>query len=895
MLLPPGTRLGSYEIHSALGAGGMGEVYRARDTKLGRDVALKVLPDLFTRDPERLARFQREAQVLAALNHPHIGSIYGLEEANGQQILVLELVDGETLADRIGKGPLPVDEAVPVAKQIAEALEAAHERGIIHRDLKPANIALTHDGNVKVLDFGLAKAASVSASLELLNSPTITSPALLTGMGVVLGTAAYMSPEQARGKVVDKRSDVWAFGCVLFEMLTGKRAFEGDDVTDTIAAVVRGEPDWLALPPHLPPHVRAVVTGCLQKDRRMRFSDISVPAFLMSGAAGIVAPAPAPAVARPSVGRRVLPALGAAALAAVVTGALVWALRPLPPPPIPTRFAITLGDGQRFSNTGRTVLAISPDGRRVAYVANRQLYLREMSAIEARPIAGSEGFASGLTSPAFSPDGRSIAFFAGDGLKTVAVTGGAPVPVCAAVNPYGVNWQGDEILFGAGAGGIMRVSASGGQPETLVAVKPDELAHGPQLLPGGQAVLFTLVSGAARDTGVWNRASIVVQSLESGDRQIVLKDASDGRYLPTGHLLYAVGGVMFAVRFDPVRLAVLGPRISVVEGVARATATGSAQLSVADNGSLVYVPGPASLSAAQETVALMDRQGRYEAIKMPAGSYEYPRISPDGTRIAVENYDDKEANIWIADVSGASAPRRLTFGGRNRVPVWTADGQRVAFQSDRDGAPGIFWQRADGSGTAERLTRPDAAAFHVPQSWAPDGKRFLFTVNRGETNALWVYSLDDKQAVPYGGIESAQLITATFSHDGKWVAYCAGTGGTFVQPFPASGATYQVTGGIHPFWSPDGSELFAHPRGFLRTIRVTTTPTLAFSAPVDVLKTSFIERGPTFERNMDIMPDGKRFVTIVAVDDVQSRAAASPQIHAVEHWFEDLRARVPIK
>jgi serine/threonine protein kinase len=285
MLLPPGTRLGAYEIHSALGAGGMGEVYRARDTRLGRDVALKVLPDLFTRDPERLARFQREAQVLAALNHPHIGAIYGLEEANGQQILVLELVDGETLADRIGKGPIPVDEALPIVRQIAEALEAAHERGIIHRDLKPANIALTHEGNVKVLDFGLAKAASASASAEALNSPTITSPAMLTGMGVILGTAAYMSPEQARGKAVDKRSDVWAFGCVLFEMLTGKRAFQGDDVTDTIAAVVRGEPDWLALPANLPPHVRAIVTGCLQKDRRLRFSDISVPAFLMSGAA----------------------------------------------------------------------------------------------------------------------------------------------------------------------------------------------------------------------------------------------------------------------------------------------------------------------------------------------------------------------------------------------------------------------------------------------------------------------------------------------------------------------------------------------------------------------------------------------------------------------------------
>jgi Tol biopolymer transport system component len=637
------------------------------------------------------------------------------------------------------------------------------------------------------------------------------------------------------------------------------------------------------------------VTGCLQKDRRLRFSDISVPAFLMSGAAGIGAPPPAHVPASPPFGRRVLPALGAAAVAAVITGAVVWALRPLPPPTILTRFPITLGAGQRFSNPGRTVLAISPDGTRIVYVANRQLYLREMSEIEARPIAGTGGFTAGVTSPVFSPDGRSIAFHGGDGLKTIAVTGGTPVSICPALNPYGMSWYGDEILFGAGPDGIMRVSAAGGKPEQLAAVKSGEMAQSPQMLPGGQALLFSVASGTVRDAGVWNRAQIVVQSLKSGERRTLVSDASDARYLPTGHLVYAVGGVLFAVRFDPDRSAVVGARAPVVEGVARAPATGSAQFSVADNGSLVYVPGPASASSAQEAVALMDRQGRVEVVKMPAGSYQYPRASPLGTQIAVEAYDDKDANIWIADLSGASAARRLTFGGHNRVPVWTANGERVAFQSDREGDFGIFWQRADGTGRAERLTKAEPGTSHVPQSWAPDGTRFLFSVFKAGKNTLATFSLRDGQVTPYGGIESPDIITAAFSHDGRWVAYCAGTSGTFVQPFPASGSTYQITAGIHPFWSPDGTELFAHPRGFLRTIRVTTRPAFAFGPPVDLVKTAFIERGPTFERNMDIMPDGKRFVVIVGGEDAQVGVAAIPQIHVVEHWFKELRARLPIK
>jgi eukaryotic-like serine/threonine-protein kinase len=894
MLLSAGTRLGAYEIQSALGAGGMGEVYRARDTKLGRHVALKILPDVFTRDPEHLARFQREAHVLAALNHPHIGAIYGLEDANGQQLLILELVDGETLADRIAKGPIPLGEALPIARQVAEALEAAHEQGIVHRDLKPANIALTHDGNVKVLDFGLAKAAGSSASVELANSPTITSPALMTGIGVILGTAAYMSPEQARGKAVDKRSDLWAFGCVLFEMLTGKRAFQGDDVTDTIAAVVRGEPDWLALPASLPPYVRAIVTGCLQKDRRLRFSDISVPAFLMSGAAGLEMSGPVPVAARRSFRRRAFPVLGGAVVASVVTAAISWALRPVPPAPIVTRFSIPLGEGVTFSNTGRAVLAISPDGTRIAFVANRRLYLRAITDTEARPIAGTEGFTTGMNNPAFSPDGQSIAFYADNELKRIPVTGGAAVAICPSVNPNGVTWQGNEILFEQPKS-IMHVAASGGKPEPLVKVNPGDIAHGPQLLPGGNAVLFTLTTGKVMDNGLWTKARIVVQVLEPPAQKIVLTDASDARYLPTGHLVYAAGGVMSAVQFDPDRLAVVGTPFPVVEGVLRAVGSGSAQFSVADNGSLVYIAGPASSSGPTDAVALMDRDGHLEALKMPDAFYRYPRLSPDGKLVAVETDDEKGADIWIGDVSGATAARRLTFAGHSRDPVWTADGERVAFQSDREGDAAIFWQRADGTGTPERLTKPEPGTAHVPQSWAPDGKHFLFTVNNGEKNSLWVYSLADKQAVPYGGVEAKAVITATFSPGGQWVAYYAGQPGTFVQAFPASATKYQVAGGLHPFWSREGTELFVGSLLGLHSVRVSTTPSFAFGPPVDLPKARFPDRGPGFERGMDIMPDGKRFVVIVPSREFLTGAAAVPQIQVVEHWFEYLKARVSIK
>jgi eukaryotic-like serine/threonine-protein kinase len=896
VFLTTGARVGPYEILGAIGAGGMGEVYRALDTKLDREVAIKVLPELFVSDPERVARFQREAKTLASLNHPHIGGIYGLEDTAGVHALVLELVDGPTLADRIAQGPIPVDETLAIAKQIAEALQAAHEQGIIHRDLKPANIKLRPDGTVKVLDFGLAKAIepTSAASASVTASPTITTPAMMTGVGMILGTAAYMSPEQAKGRPADKRSDVWAFGCVLYEMLAGARAFEGEDVTDTLATILKSEPSWEALPPSMPPNVRAIAEGCLRKDRQHRVGDISIVLFLLnqpplgSGAQQATAAAPG----RP-LGKRLLPLAAAAVIGAVITGTAAWSVWPLAPRATITRFTLSLPEGQTFANTGRQVVAISPDGTRIVYRATAGLTVRSLANLDARVLPGTESTA--LTNPVFSPDGQSIAFFQSGTIKRIAVAGGAAVTICAAENPLGMTWQGDEILFGQPRKGILRVSANGGTPEELIAVKSDERAHGPQRLPGGQAILFTLATESGPN--MWDTSQIVVQSLTSGERKTLVPVGSDARYLVTGHLIYATGGIVFAVPFNHRRLAVVGGPAPVIEGVSRATnaSSGTAQFGVSENGTLVFVPGPVSSSAFQQDVAFRDRQGVVQPLKLPLAPYEHPRVSPDGTRLAVETDDGKEAIVWIYDLSGASSRRQLTFGGRNQHPIWSADGQRVTFSSNREGDVGLFSQRADGASPAERLTRAETGAAHVPQTWTPDGKTLLFTVKANTKAALWTYSTASKQAVPYGGIEAdlPQTVTASLSPDGRWLTY--GSTGTFVEPFPATGSKYRVSGFIHPFWSPDGTELFSIPRGRFAATAITTKPSFAFSTPIESSAGGLLERGPTNERNTDIMPDGKRFIGIVAIDQEQSGAATGPRIQVVEHWFEELKARVPAR
>jgi eukaryotic-like serine/threonine-protein kinase len=891
MSLAAGLRVGCYEITGKLGAGGMGEVYRAKDTRLGRDVALKALPESVTQDPERLARFRREAQVLAALNHPHIAGIYGLEETDEHRFLVLEFVDGETLAARIERGPLPWDEAITFAKEIAEALEAAHERGIVHRDLKPANIALTAKDRVKVLDFGLARATDAGSgdSAAAINSPTITSPAMLTQVGVVLGTAAYMSPEQARGRVADTRSDIWAFGCVLFEMLAGRRAFEGDEVSDTLAAVLRSDPSWDALPPSVPPHLRTLLKGCLERNHRERISDISTALFVLKQEppAALAVSTQAPASAwKPAWPLAALLAAGAAALGAAA-GIVLWP-RPSPPEVRVARFELPMTDGRVLTLTRRAV-AVSPDGSHIAYTADGRIYIRPIAGAEAKPLAGAD---PGIL-PAFSPDGQSIVFWANAELKRIAIAGGVPVSVCTTTPaaPFAVVWDASGILFDqrdTRQAGIVRVSPDGGPPQPLVRfTEKDVLLQKLQLLPDGDTVLFSLTRSDA-----WSTGDVFVQSIRTGERKTIVEGAVDPHYLPTGHLVYLVGGTLMMRPFDVHRKEPTGGPVPVIEGVRR---SGGANFAVSDSGVLAYVPGPALMG--QDNVIVYDRQGNVTALPLPRGAYQHPRVSPDGKWLAVETHDGKETAISLYELSGANAIRRLTYGGNNRVPVWSADGTRVAFQSDREGDRAIFWQPVDG-GPAERLTRPEAGTIHTPESWARGSDVLLFSATKDVETTLWAFSSSGRNASRFGNMTSYGGPTnAVFSPDGRWIAYTVALpdsteGWTYVEPFPPTGTRHQIARGGRPAWARNGKdpELFFVPApGQFMAVTVRTQPTFGFTNPINVPR-RFAVAYPGNPRPYDLLPDG-RFVTVAAAGD--SGTQGPPRIQVVLNWFEELKRKPP--
>jgi serine/threonine-protein kinase len=837
-----GKRLAHYDITAHLGSGGMGDVYQATDSKLGRSVAIKVLPQVFVSDADRMARFEREARVLASLNHANIASIYGFEKTPEQHFLVMELIPGETLADRIKQGPIPFREALGIATQICEALEAAHDKGIVHRDLKPANIKITPDEKVKVLDFGLAKAYEPeSANESVANSPTMISMAA-TNAGMILGTAAYMSPEQAKGRRVDRRTDIFAFGCVLFEMLTAKRAFDGDDVTDILSAVLRMEPDWSLLPADLPPAVTTLLRLCLEKNARNRRSDatdvrIDIEQALQQPSG--VAPAPAETRHRP-LWKRAIPVVAASITFASLAGFAAWRARPVPDPAI-VRFPFTVPEGQQFTNTGRQIVAISPDGSQFVYVANFRLYLKPMRDLSSTAIPGSE-IAKSVLNPVFSPDNKSIAYWSNTDktLKRIAVTGGAPVPIAALDSPVGMSWgQDNEILVGQALKGIVRVSANGGKPETIISVKQNELAHGPQMLPDGDSILFTLAT--ATDAQRWNKAQIVVQSLKSGERKVLISGGSDARYLPTGHLVYAFSGTLLAVPFDAKRLTVTGGAVPLIDGIQTAGEnTGTAQFSVSANGSLVFIQGVSSEISVKKTISLVDRNGNGKSLDLPASSYWHPRISPNGKQLVVSTDDGKEQIVWIYDLDGKSSLRRLTFGGKNRTPVWSADSQYVFFQSDREGDRAIFRQRADGQGVAERLTKLEGDwTSHEADATSLDGQTFLFTAVKPGDASVWWYSLRDKKATMFTDAPSWQQ-SSSFSPDGRWVAYVSEENGrqVFVEPFPATGAKFLIKdGGNHPVWSRDGKELFFMNdviNGQLYSVAIRTEPSFTFGNPVPV-------------------------------------------------------------
>jgi serine/threonine-protein kinase len=900
MSLTPGTRLGPYEVTAPIGAGGMGEVWRARDTKLGRDVALKILPDAFTHDPDRVARFQREAQILATLNHSGIAHIYGLEDANSHTALVMEFVPGATLADRIARGPVALDEALPIARQIAEALEAAHEQGIIHRDLKPANIKVREDGTVKVLDFGLAKAlapdGSIGSAIEISHSPTITSPAM-TRQGVILGTAAYMSPEQARGKPVDRRTDIWAFGCVLYEMLTGKRAFDDEDTSLVLSRVLRLEPDFTALPSATPPGVRRLLKWCLQKDPGQRLPHLGLARFEIDDGGGSSERAEVNSGA-PRFGVKWFAAAAFVCLMAIAAAIILSVGSTAPPASVGVaRFILTLPEDQRFSNLGRQSIALSPDGRQIAYVANSQLYLRSLAETDPHPIPGTHHTPNGVGFPAFSPDGMSLAFWSAPDrtIRRVAVSGGQSVALLQCEQPYGVSWESEGILVALGRDGILRVSPDGGKPVKVVAVGDDELAATPQLLPDGQTVLFTVFDTREGTLNRRGNGSVATQTSAPPGRTTI-GIGSFARYVPSGHLVYSEGTTLFAVPFDLRTLQTAGEPVILAQDL-RGGLNGSRDaenFTVSMTGALAYIPARGTGSMQDLVRRRID--GTSEQLKLPPARYSHPRISPNGRRLAVQIDVGERASIGVYDLFGGSAIRRLTIGDDSRFPVWSADSELVTFQSSRDGDRGIFWQRADGQAGAERLTKPAEGSTHVPESWSPNGELSLSVV-RGARASLSIFRLKDRKLEPFGGVESAVLAGSVFSPNGRWIAYHSGDSNpetaVFVQPFPATGARHEVARGNHPSWSADGTELaYSGGQGApLFVVEVQTQAGFSVSSPVrSVSRSGLPGLGPQSPRNHDVSPDGRYFV---GVAPVEAALEAPNSIQVVLNWHEQLKPRVP--
>ena len=870
----------------------MGEVYRARDAKLNRDVAIKVLPPAFAADAERLARFQREAQVLASLNHPQIAAIYGLEKAGEVEALVLELVEGETLAERIARGPLPVDDALEISRQIADALEAAHEKGIVHRDLKPANVKITPQGKVKVLDFGLAKAAAGdSTSPDATHSPTLTAAA--TQAGVVIGTAAYMSPEQARGRAVDKRADIWAFGAVVYEMLTGRKAFEGETVSDTLAAVLMRDPDWSALPAATPPAVRRVLKRCLDRNPKTRFHDVADARLEMDETIETSPAVAAPAASSPRLvgGAGWIVAAAVAAIAALGWWRAVSA--PRTPPPPRTAFAVAIPAGDTFAYDDTPVLAVSRDGRRLVYAAERagtrQLFLRTMGELDTRPLDGT----TGARGPFFSPDGQWIGFFSEGGrLKKVPVGGGPPQTIYEGITAQrGGTWADDDsiILTTDYAAGLSRIPARGGRLEPLTKVdagKSERTHRWPEALPGGEAVLFTI--GSTKSPGNYDDAKIAVLDRKTGTVRTLLEGGSMARYCPPDHLLYVRSRAVLAVPFDAKRLQVTGEPFPLSEKIAGDPSSGIAYFAVSGDGSLVYAPG--ATEVAESKLLLADRKGTLTELPLPARQYRFPRFSPDGTRLTFSIGSGRGADdeVWVYQLAGG-ALTRLTFSGGNFSPFWTNDGQRVAYVSARTKDEGIYSRPADGSGT-EQWIYGDYTA-RLPSDLSRDGKTLLFT---HPSNQLWVTTLKDKPSAEDGARGDAHMLDlegfgGVFSPDERYIAYSAAVGGAvseiFVQAADGSGAKWQLTtdGGFLPVWS--GNEIFYVKATQVRVIGAQTKPVFQAGPPRTLFEGQFDLRTMPL-RNYDVSRDGQRFVFVQGGSVLTTR-----EVNVVLNWSRDLAPR----
>ena len=753
MAILPGLRLGPYEILSAIGAGGMGEVYRAKDTRLDRIVAIKVLPPHLADSPELRERFEREARTIASLNHPHICTLHDVGHQDGTDFLVMEYLEGETLAQRLIKGPLPLDQVLQYAIEIADALDKAHRKGVTHRDLKPGNIMLTKSGT-KLLDFGLAKLKQevAPANVQLSQLPTAKDP--LTAQGTIVGTLQYMAPEQLEGKEVDARTDIFAFGAVVYEMATGKRAFEGKSQASVIAKILETDPPPISsLQPMTPPALDRVVKKCLAKEPERRWQGVSDLCdelkWIAEGGSQLTSVPTAPGKGIRSIGLRwLIASAGVLLLVTVVTSLATWKLKP--PPPLSSRpesrFTITLPQGQQLAGLEEgPAVALAPDGTHLAYVARQggtqQLYLRAMDSLEARPISGTEG----AVEPFFSNDGQWVGFFAGGKLKKVSLSGGPAVTLSEVAVSRGASWGSQGIITFAPINlgfALQQVADGGGTPQPLTRFEKAELSHGwPDFLPGGNAVLFA----ASTANFNWTNAQVAVQSLVTGERRNLIQGASQPRYAPSGHLVYAQGGTLMAVPFDTQRLTVTGTAVPVVDVVQQSTSNGEAQYSISSTGTLVYVSG--GLQSVQSRLVWVSRNGTEQPLAAPAHTYRAVRLSPSGRQIAV-SIEEQETQVWLYDVSRDTLTRLTFEGNLNLNPIWTPDGKRIAFLSNKEGPLNIFWQLADGSGGLERLTTSEYN--QSPISWSPDGQLLAFTEQNPTTGFdIWVLRLSDRKAQPF--------------------------------------------------------------------------------------------------------------------------------------------------
>ena len=887
MALSSGFRIGAYEVSTLIGSGGMGEVYRARDTRLNRDVALKILPPDVALDGEGAARFKREAQVLAALNHPNIAHIHGYEESDSVHALVLELVEGPTLADRIAQGPIVIEEALPIARQIAEALEAAHEQGIIHRDLKPANVKVRGDDTVKVLDFGLAKLLDPNASTPAqsyrpgaTNSPTINTPAM-TMAGIILGTAAYMSPEQARGRATDTRCDIWAFGCVLFEMLTGRPAFHGETVTDIVANVIHREPAWETLPAGTPARISQMLRRCLTKDPHRRLRSIGDARLEIDDALseGPGAESVERTPTRPAWQWSVL----AFAVGAALVGAIAWILAGRTPVTEVrvTRLSVSLPADARLDLNGPWAsLAISRDGRAIAYVGRpkegRQLFLRRADDLTPHAIGGT----ADVWEAFFSPDGQWIGFITADRLKKVAVTGGQPVTIADAPNFASGVWADDGTIYLGGRAGLAKVSPDGRFTQLLKPATNEGALASPDLLPDG-SLLFTI---RPNNVTSFDDARIAVLT-SSGERHVVLEGGAAARYSMTGHLVYAHGGQLMAVPFDVARLAISGQPAPVVNGGLFDPASGAAYYGLSRNGVLVYVPGGPLRK--DRSLAWIDRRGVLTKIDVPPRFYAEPSISPDGRQIAITIRAAND-DIWIYDIArGAFA--RLTFPrGNNQVPIWSPDGRRIVYAVDR-GTRSLVSRAADGSGEEEPLT--PAEYYQTTGSWSPDGKLLAYTQDLPATGSdiLIVSFVGDRTPSTFLATPVNERMPA-FSPDGHWIAYASDETGqfeVFVMPYPGPGRKMQISqgGGLRPAWSPDGREITYQNSDRMMSVAVEGQSTLQPARPRELVKL------PANTEYVAMSPDASRFVVVYG--DGSDNGA--DRLDIVLNWSDELKQRVPIK